>query len=211
MLKICEIFRSLQGESTYAGLPCAFVRLTGCNLRCTYCDTSYAWDEGVEKTIEEIVAAVDALETQLVEITGGEPLCQDNTPLLCQRLLDRGYTVMVETNGSKNIGRIPQGCIRIVDIKTPGSQSDGMFASRNLHHIRSTDQIKFVIVHHEDFLWAKKFIRDHRLTDLCEVIMSPCAGTTTPKELASWVLESGMDVRLGLQLHKIIWGEARGV
>jgi 7-carboxy-7-deazaguanine synthase len=212
MLKLCEIFRSLQGESTRAGLPCAFVRLSGCNLDCCYCDTSYAQIEGEARSLDDIVSAVQALGCRLVEVTGGEPLHQAETPVLCRRLQDLGMTVLIETNGSLDISVLPPGCIRIVDVKCPDSGMGDSFYQPNLRHLLAGDELKMVISSWRDFEWALEFVERYRLALRTTVIFSPNTAAVSPAELAAWILESDAPVRLGLQLHKIIWGaDARGV
>lgn len=212
MLKICEIFKSIQGESTRAGMPCAFVRLSGCNLSCTYCDTPYAFEGGTDFTIEDIIKKVKNFGCSLVEITGGEPLLQAETPLLCQRLIDCDYTVLVETNGTQDISLLPEACIRIMDVKCPGSGKSAFFLTENINNLRPEDECKMVLSGREDFLWAIDIIHTYELHKKCPVIFSPNIEKVKPKELAEWILEANAPVRLGLQLHKIIWGvDANGV
>jgi len=212
MMSVCEIFKSIQGESTRAGAVCAFVRLAGCNLDCSYCDTRYARAEGRPYSIDEIVSEVRRLSCPLVEVTGGEPLFQAETPSLCGRLLDEKYTVLVETNGSLDIAALPEGCIRIVDVKCPGSGEGESFFSGNLKALDKNDECKFVLTNREDFDWAIGFVRRHRLHDICTVLFSPAWGRVEPAALAAWIVECNAPVRLGLQMQKIIWGHgARGV
>lgn len=211
MLKVCEIFRSIQGESTFAGEICAFVRLSGCDLQCSWCDTGYARDEGEEWSISEIVDSVRGLNAQLVEVTGGEPLMQEETPQLCRELLDSGYTVLVETNGAHDISCLPSECVRIVDVKCPGSGMSNSFDRQNLLHLKSTDQVKFVIATEQDFRWAVEFVKVHDLCSRCPVIFSPVMSTLSPQTLAELILTENLPIRLGIQLHKIIWGDRRGV
>lgn len=210
MLTVCESFVSIQGESTFAGLPCAFVRLSGCNLRCTYCDTPYARDEGQERDVEEIAAEIAESGVGLVEITGGEPLLQSDTPLLCERLLARGLSVLVETNGTRDISVLPDSVVRIMDIKTPGSGEHQQFLETNLEYLRPTDECKLVVCDRADFEWARDFIRAHDLHSRCTVILSPAWGRLAADRLSEWILAERLPVRLGLQLHKIIWGDVRG-
>jgi len=211
MLKICEIFKSIQGESTYAGCICTFVRLTGCNLDCSYCDTRYAFTEGTMMSIEKILEIVDSYGVKLVELTGGEPLFQDKSATLCERLLQKGYTVLVETNGSLPIRLLPSGCIRIVDVKCPGSGSGESFLLENVDHLNTMDEVKFVISDKPDFVWACDFINRFQLHKKSTILFSPCIGRIEPAALASWIVDSDVPVRLGLQLHKFIWGDKRGV
>jgi len=211
MLLVNELFFSIQGESTFAGERCVFVRLTGCNLRCSYCDTTYAFTNGTSMSIDDICAQVSSYHCNLVEITGGEPLLQPETPELCYRLLKNGYTVLVETNGSLDIRSLPPECIRIVDVKCPGSTTGESFDQHNLEAITGNDQLKFVISGSNDFEWAVAFIEHHRLANRCTIIFSPNTTLCSVQELAGWIVENNTPVRLGLQLHKIIWGnDAQG-
>ncbi len=213
-LKINEIFYSIQGESLYAGLPCVFIRLTGCNLRCAYCDTRYAYAEGVDMTIPEILGRVESYPAAaLVEITGGEPLFQETTPDLVKQLLDHGRTVLMETNGSLDISRIDSRCIRIMDIKCPSSRMHAHNDPDNLGRINSRDQIKFIIETRTDYVFAL-----NALTRLpmdfprSGVLFSPAFGSLSPSLLAKWILRDCPGVRLHLQLHKLIWPDReRGV
>jgi 7-carboxy-7-deazaguanine synthase len=212
-MQITEIFRSIQGESTYAGLPCIFVRLTGCNLRCTWCDTAYAFYGGRKMTVDEVMDAVRGFSESngmrrvgLVEITGGEPLLQKETAPLMQRLLDEDYKVLVETSGERYIGNLPADVIKIVDVKCPGSGEGGTFCMENLAALGIRDQLKFVLANRADYEWARDFLRQHGLTDQVEaVLFSPVFDRLEPRFLAEWILEDGLPVRMGLQLHKFIW------
>ncbi|MDX2498339.1 MAG: radical SAM protein [Desulfobacterales bacterium] len=205
-LLINEIFYSIQGESIYSGRPCSFVRLTGCNLRCTYCDTSYAYEEGVEMEIAEIIRRVAAYNCRLVEITGGEPLLQTETPLLIFRLLENGYEVMMETNGSFDITKVDARCVKIVDIKCPSSDASEKNDLTNLKKLNPIDQIKFVIGNRTDYVYAKKII-ELNLPDIPEdhILFSPVSEKLPPADLAEWILEDNLNVRLHLQIQKIIW------
>jgi 7-carboxy-7-deazaguanine synthase len=209
-LNVCEIFKSIQGESTFSGSVCSFVRLTGCNLRCSYCDTTYAFTEGNEFTLEEIVQSVLTHKTRLVQITGGEPLIQENTPELCRRFLDLGYTVLVETNGSCDIGVISPDCHRIVDVKCPDSGMGDSFLKNNLAMLTHKDELKYVISSRSDFDWALEHISVHRLQSYT-INFSPNTHCISAQTLAEWILEFNASVRLNVQLHKLIWGERRGV
>jgi 7-carboxy-7-deazaguanine synthase len=212
VLKICEIFASIQGESSYAGLPCVFVRLTGCNMRCPYCDTKYAYDEGAEMSVAEILESVRRCGIPLVEITGGEPLLQGETPALAGLLLDQGYTVLIETNGSLRIDRLDQRAVMIMDVKTPGSGMWRMTDLSNIGLLKPTDELKVVITDRQDYEWAKAFIRQHQVAGTCTVLFSPAFGMVTPRTLAQWILEDRLPVRLNVQLHKYIFGPSeRGV
>jgi 7-carboxy-7-deazaguanine synthase len=206
MLKINEIFYSIQGESSFAGLPCVFVRLTGCNLRCSWCDTTYAYAEGCNVTVDDILSRMQAYPCRLVEITGGEPLLQQETPVLAARLLDQGYTVLIETNGSKNIDILDSRCIRIMDIKCPSSRESGNTDFANLGRLTAHDEVKFVIGSREDYDYAKAALK--MLPDFFKIKnihFSPLYVIMTPVMLAGWMLEDGVAARLTLQQHKIIW------
>jgi 7-carboxy-7-deazaguanine synthase len=219
---ITEIFKSIQGEGTRAGRPCIFVRLTGCNLRCTWCDTAYAFQGGTKYSVEEIAARVDELAGKdphrgsLVEITGGEPLLQPETPALAEKLLASGYTVMVETSGERLVSGLPREVIKIVDVKCPDSGEADTFNPANLEAVDEKDEIKFVISSRRDYEFARDFTAQHQLTNrVGEVIFSPVfadpAGAwpgLDPREVAEWILAEGLPVRLGLQLHKFIWDPA---
>jgi 7-carboxy-7-deazaguanine synthase len=206
MLNVCEQFKSIQGESTFAGLPCSFIRLSGCNLRCSYCDTSYAMGPGDSRSVDAILSIIEEHECRLVEVTGGEPLLQDETPQLCSRLIDKGHTVLVETNGSIDIGKLPEGCVRIVDVKCPLSGAANSFHEKNLDLLGSRDEVKFVVSGRSDFNWALDFIRSRQLMGRCEIIFSPVQGVVSPQDLAEWIVATNLAIRLGLQLHWYIWG-----
>ncbi|MBW2738005.1 MAG: radical SAM protein [Deltaproteobacteria bacterium] len=212
-LIVNEIFYSIQGESIYSGVPCIFVRLTGCNLRCSYCDTAYAYYEGVELSIEEILSKVDSYKCPLIEITGGEPLLQDDTPLLIDRLLEKKYEVLLETNGSININVVNNRCLKIVDIKCPSSDENDKNDLENLKRLNQKDQIKFVLGNHKDYEFAKettKLIPPG--FPMKNVLFSPLIEQMHPSQLAEWIIEDRLMVRLQIQLHKIIWPEKeRGV
>lgn len=208
-LRINEIFHSIQGESTHAGRPCVFVRLTYCNLRCTYCDTEYAFYEGSERSIDEIVDVVREYGCDLVEVTGGEPLIQRETERLLERLVDEGYEVLLETSGAWPIDVVPAGVKTIMDIKTPGS---GMVTSnrwQNLDHLKAGDEVKFVICDRDDYVWAKGVVAEHDLTARCPVLFSPSHDQLDPSDLSAWVLDDGLDIRVQLQIHKYIWSPVR--
>ncbi|MDY6831143.1 MAG: radical SAM protein [Thermodesulfobacteriota bacterium] len=209
-LQISELFFSIQGESLDAGLACAFVRLAGCNLCCTYCDTAYARHGGTPMEIPEILDHVARFGCSLVEITGGEPLLQKDTPLLIQHLLSAGYRVLLETNGTQDIGLVDTACVRIVDVKCPSSGESEKNDARNPDRLNAHDQVKFVISDRNDYIFAKKTAG--RITAVApdHLLFSPVHGLLAPSQLAQWILEDGLPVRLHLQLHKILWGEARG-
>ncbi len=204
-MKICEIFKSIQGESSYAGLPCLFIRMTGCNLRCSYCDTTYAYFEGKDLSEDEIMDEVKRAGTRLVEITGGEPLLQKEVYKLIKRLLDEGYKVLVETNGSMSIKDVDRRAVIILDIKTLGSGMSKEMDLSNLDNIKNTDEIKFVITSRTDYDWSKEMIQRCRLKDKCHILFSPAFGILPPEDLSAWMLEDGLEVRLNLQLHKYIF------
>lgn len=208
-MKVNEIFYSIQGESTYQGRPCAFVRLTGCNLRCRYCDTAYAYEEGEELTVENVLRRLRAYPCRLAEITGGEPLLQEDVYPLMEGLLAEGYEVLLETNGSLKAVRVPRNVVRIIDLKCPDSGESERIYWPNLEELRPTDQIKFVVSSHRDYDWAKDVMECHTLSDCVTVLLSPASGRMSPEELAEWILEDGLDVRLQLQLHKYIWSPKR--
>lgn len=202
-LEVCEIFYSLQGESTYSGMPCIFIRLSGCNLRCRYCDTIYSHRKGKELSLSEIEEQIVAYPTRLVELTGGEPLCQPGSILLMQRLIDKGYNVLIETNGSLRIKDIPKQVIRIVDVKCPSSGMGESFLPENLKYLKKSDELKFVIGDRGDYLFATEFLRVNKIK-VGTVHFSPVSPDLSPKDLAEWILEDGLKVKLSLQLHKIL-------
>ncbi len=210
---VTEIFKSIQGESTYAGLPCVFVRLTGCNLRCHWCDTAYAFYGGQNIAVGEVLARVRRFGVKLVELTGGEPLLQKEIYPLLDQLLAEDYRVLVETSGERDVSLLPRPVVKVVDVKCPGSGEEGKFCFANLTALDSKDQIKFVILDERDYEYARQFVTKHQLQKLVnEVIFSPVFGQLHPRKLAEWILRDGLEVRLGLQLHKFIWDpEARGV
>jgi len=206
-LKVNEIFYSIQGESTYTGRPCVFVRLTGCNLRCSYCDTQSAYEKGEEMAIARIMDLVESYRCPLVEVTGGEPLIQKETPVLVQRLIERGYEVLIETNGSQDISQVDDRCVKIVDVKCPASGEHTQNDLKNLHRLSDHDEIKFVISNREDYDFAARILKsmDSGPFRNNPVHFSPVSGRLGSRTLAQWLLEDHLDVRLHLQLHKIIW------
>lgn len=225
-MHITEIFKSVQGEGSRAGVPCIFVRLTGCNLRCVWCDTTYAFQGGERYSLDEVLAKVDSLSraasignertVTLVEITGGEPLLQPETPELAASLLREGFTVMIETSGERFVGVLPRDVIKIVDVKCPDSQEGGTFDLANLEAVAQKDEIKFVIASRRDYEFAKDFTNSHQLDRrVAHVIFSPVFPDPEGKwpglsarQLTEWMLADGLPVRLGLQLHKFIWDPA---
>jgi len=210
---VTEIFKSIQGESAYAGLPCSFVRLTGCNLRCHWCDTAYAFHGGRQISVDEVIARVRGFGVKLVELTGGEPLMQKDVYPLSERLLAEGFRVLIETSGERYVGDLPRPVVKIVDVKCPGSGESGKFCFENLKALQRKDQLKFVILDKNDYIYAKDFLAKHALRDhVDEIVFSPVFGQLPPRPLAEWILRDNLEVRLGLQLHKFIWDpEARGV
>jgi 7-carboxy-7-deazaguanine synthase len=210
-LRINEIFHSLQGESTRAGLPTVFVRLTGCPLRCGYCDTAYAFHEGTTRSIDDVIAEVARHSTRYVCVTGGEPLAQRGCPALLTKLCDAGYSVSLETSGAIDIGEVDARVSRIVDIKTPGSNEVMKNRWENIPLLTANDEIKFVVTSEADYAWAAALLREKRLAEICTVLMSPAFGEVDASELAGWILRDGLPVRMQLQLHKILWGNKRGV
>jgi 7-carboxy-7-deazaguanine synthase len=215
MIKICEIFTSIQGESTQAGRVCTLVRLSGCNLRCLWCDTvhSYAVDTGMLMTVGEIMREVRKTPAKLVEITGGEPLLQPDAVTLCDELLKAGYEVMLETNGTVDIGAVSKGVRRIVDIKCPSSGMSGSFMVDNLKYLGEGDEVKFVVASLDDAAWALEFCEANGLTERCPVIFSPVSTNLPAVKLAEWMLKNkAANIRFGMQLHKVLWGQnKRGV
>lgn len=211
-LRVTEIFHSIQGESTWAGMPCTFVRLTGCPLRCSWCDTEYAFHGGEKLTLDEIVAKVDEIGTPLVEITGGEPLIHRNAFRLAEILLDRGYAVLVETSGAVDVSPLDPRVHKIMDLKCPGSGEVERNLWSNLDHLTARDEVKFVIRDRADYEWARATIREHGLDarveagDLRAILFSPVWDSMDFRELAEWVLADRLPVRYQIQLHKVIWG-----
>jgi len=225
---ITEIFKSIQGEGTRAGLPCVFVRLTGCNLRCTWCDTAYAFHGGKKMTVEEVLARVDQLaewrssaqgftaSVPLVELTGGEPLLQEEIYPLAEKLLAAGYTVLIETSGERHVGRLPKAVIKIIDVKCPDSGEADTFDIRNLEVLSGNDEVKFVISTRRDYEFARAFTQTHQLASRVRaVLFSPVFEDPEgkwqglePRTLVEWILADGLPVRLGLQLHKFVWDPA---
>lgn len=211
-VRVQEIFFSLQGESTHVGRPCVFVRFTGCDLRCGYCDTEYAFTGGQTMSVDEVLAEVARHPARFVCLTGGEPLLQRDLPTLAQRLLDAGYDVSVETHGQRPMDKLPAGVHRIVDLKTPGSGE--VHTDFSLFEcLTPRDELKVVVTSEEDFRWAVERIREHRLNErVGAVLFSPTFGQVEPRALAAWLLDSGLEARMQVQLHKIVWGaDVRGV
>ena len=212
-LTVNEIYQSVQGESTWAGLPCVFVRLTFCDLRCTYCDTEYAFYEGNKMTLEEIVDKVRDFGCPLVEVTGGEPLLQPNCVPLLAQLCDAGFTVLLETSGSHDISPVDARVHRIMDLKTPSSGECGRNLYANIAHLTERDEVKFVVGSREDYEWTREKIREHDLAaKVRAVLLSPVFGKISPSDIVAWMLEDKLPARFQLQMHKFIWEpRARGV
>ena len=205
-LKINEIYESIQGESSWAGWRCVFVRLTACDLRCTYCDTEYAFYEGKKREVREILAEVLALDYPLVEITGGEPLLQKNVLPLMTALCDAGKIVLIETSGAHDISPIDPRVHRIMDLKTPGSGECARNLWSNIAHLAQRDEVKFVIGSREDYEWSREQVRTHALATRCGgVLFSPIFGRIEPRDIVAWILEDKLPVRFQLQMHKFIW------
>ncbi len=211
-LIVNEIFLSIQGEGTRAGRPCSFVRLAGCNLRCNWCDTTYSYEEGSAMSVEAVLARISELGCPMVEVTGGEPLLQPATPPLLASLCDAGYQVLLETNGSTDLRLADRRVVRIMDVKCPSSGEDGRNRWENIDELTPNDEVKFVIADRRDFDYAAEVVGRYRLCDKCPAIFSPVLSGLAPADLAAWILESKLDVHLGLQLHKFIWPDKdRGV
>jgi 7-carboxy-7-deazaguanine synthase len=213
VLTINEIFYSIQGESTYAGKPCVFVRLTGCDLRCSWCDTPYAFTEGQKMSVDAVLQQVDKYGSPLVEVTGGEPLLQEDVYPLMERLLESGRTVLLETGGQIDVSRVPGAVVKVMDVKCPASGESARNDWGNIDRLGLRDQVKFVIEGRADYEFARDIVRRHALERRCAaVLFSPVHGVLEPKVLSEWILEDRLPVRLQLQMHKHIWGAAtRGV
>lgn len=210
-LKIFEIFHSLQGETSRFGLPTVFVRLTGCPMRCTYCDTEYAFSGGSNMQITDILQKIAEFGTNYVTVTGGEPLAQKECHMLLQTLCDAGYSVSLETGGAMDIANVDARVSVILDIKTPASGETKNMLWTNLEHVKASDEIKFVICNRNDYDWAKAKITELNLTKKCPILFSPSYQQLKAVELAGWVLADKLNVRMQIQLHKILWGEKQGV
>ncbi len=209
-LRITEIFYSLQGESNTVGLPTVFIRLTGCPLRCVYCDTAYAFNGGKKIGLDEILAQVDAYGTPYVTVTGGEPLAQPGCLNLMSQLLDKGYTVSLETSGALDISQVDPRVIKVMDLKTPSSGELGRNRYQNIGFLDRKDQIKFVIGSDEDYAWSKSALKQYGLPERCQILFSPVMGQQDPTELADKILADRLPVRFQIQLHKLLWADARG-
>lgn len=209
-LRISEIFFSLQGETSRIGIPTTFIRLTGCPLRCTYCDTTYAFTGGSSMTLGEILNKVKSYPTKYICVTGGEPLAQKDCLTLLQTLCDKEFNVSLETSGALDISKVDQRVARILDIKTPASGEVAKNLWQNLQHLRANDEIKFVLCNEADYHWAKEILQQHSLTEKCSILFSPAQGQLEARDLAEWILRDGLSVRLQVQLHKLLWGNQQG-
>ncbi len=209
-LRVTEIFRSLQGESRSAGWPTTFVRLTGCPLRCGYCDTEYAFSGGEWMTLDEIVSAVRALPARHVTVTGGEPLAQKQCLPLLTQLADAGFSVSLETSGAIDVAGVDPRVSKVMDLKTPASGEEARNRYENIEHLNARDQVKFVVCDRGDYDWARDIMTRYDLGSRCEVLLSPVHGELAPADLAEWMLADGVDARFQLQLHKLLWGEEPG-
>lgn len=212
-VRVNEIFHSIQGESTWAGRPCVFVRLTGCNLRCTWCDTAYAFYEGAQMEVAAVMDQVRRYDCKLAEITGGEPLLQRGVHALIEALLRESYEVLIETSGERDISAVDPRVIKIMDLKCPDSGERERNRWANIQHLRPHDEVKFVIASRRDYTWAREVIGEYRMADRVNaILMSPVFGAIEPADLAAWILSDGLAARMQLQMHKYIWGaERRGV
>ena len=212
MLTVNEVFFSIQGEGTRAGQPCVFVRLTGCPLRCAWCDTAYAFHEGTKRSEDDVVQEIGRYPCRLVLLTGGEPLSQPASFPFVTRLADEGWQVLVETSGHVPLDALDERAVAIMDVKAPGSGETHRMHWANLERLRGRDEAKFVIADRRDYEWARELLRERRLAERCTVLFSPVHGVLDPGVVARWVLEDGLDVRLQVQLHKYLWpGVERGV
>ncbi len=212
MLRVSEIFASIQGETSFVGLPFAFVRLSGCNLRCRFCDTTYAYDDGEEFALGDVVSRVTFFRIPRVTVTGGEPLLQEEAPALVSTLLDLGHTVLVETNGTVPLARLDPRAIKVMDVKCPGSGEAGKTDWENFTHLTDRDEVKFVLSSEEDYRFAREVIRKYGTGNPFKVLLSPAFGLLPPERLAGWMVGDAIDARFQLQIHKLVWGpDRRGV
>lgn len=207
-MQITEIYKSIQGESSFAGLPCVFIRTTGCDLRCSWCDSEFTFTGGTRMTLEEVVSKVEQLDCGLVEITGGEPLLQRGTPQLASTLVEKGYTVLIETGGHRDISCLDPRVIRVMDLKCPASGECERNLWSNLEHLRPTDEVKFVVADERDYEWARDIIKTHRLEDRVQILISTAYGLLEPNRVVARMLEDKLRARFQLQLHKYIWDPA---
>ncbi len=210
-LRITEIFFSIQGEARTIGWPTVFIRLTGCPLRCVWCDTAYAFNGGERMDLDAVLEQVSHFPTMRVCVTGGEPLAQPACQDLLRALIDRGYEVSLETSGAFDVSGVPEEVVKVMDLKPPGSGEAARNRLENMASLLGHDQVKMVLRDEADYLWAKKMVEEHRLSDRCEVVFSPVAESLSPRVLAEWILADGLNVRFQVQLHKVLWGDQKGV
>ncbi|MDO9141691.1 MAG: 7-carboxy-7-deazaguanine synthase QueE [Methylobacter sp.] len=210
LLRITEIFYSLQGESNTVGLPTVFIRLTGCPLRCVYCDTAYAFTGGQKLSIDDVIAEAEQYGTRYITVTGGEPLAQPGCVELMTRLLDKGYRVSLETSGALDVSAVDPRAVKVMDLKTPSSGELAKNLYQNIDHLTTKDQVKFVIGDEQDYAWSKTILAEYDLANRCEILFSPVMGQQNPTELAEKILQDRLPVRFQLQLHKILWDDAQG-
>lgn len=211
-LRVIEVYASVQGESTFAGLPCVFVRLAGCNLRCTWCDSTFTFTGGAHRSIDAVVEEACAYDIELVEVTGGEPLVHRQAIPLMERLMARGKRVLLETSGSRDIGAVPEAVHVVLDLKPPDSGEERANLWSNVEKLRPHHEVKFVLASRRDYEWAREKIREHRLAERATVLLSPVFGRVDPKEVVAWMLEDRLPARFQVQMHKVIWPpDARGV
>lgn len=210
LLRITEIFYSLQGESNTVGLPTVFIRLTGCPLRCVYCDTAYAFTGGKKIGIDAVIAEVKQYDTKYITVTGGEPLAQAGCIELMTKLLDKGYVVSLETSGALDVSEVDPRVVKVMDLKTPSSGELSRNRYQNIEHLTAKDQVKFVIGNDKDYDWSKDILSEYALSDRCDILFSPMMGQQNPTELAEKILKDRLPVRFQLQLHKILWDDAQG-
>ncbi len=209
-LKITEIFYSLQGESNTVGLPTVFIRLTGCPLRCSYCDTAYAFSGGEKQTIASIIDQVDGFKAKYITVTGGEPLAQPNSHELMKRLLDKGYIVSLETSGAIDVSLVDDRAVKVMDLKTPASAEMDKNIYKNIEYLSEKDQVKFVIADDKDYEWSKSIMQQYDLANRCEILFSPVMGDMNPRLLAENIINDNLPVRFQIQLHKYLWDDAQG-
>ena len=209
-LRISEIFYSLQGESRTVGLPTVFIRLTGCPLRCQYCDTSYAFSGGAMQSIASIIEQIAQYKTRYITVTGGEPLAQPSCLKLLRQLADKGYNVSLETSGAIDVSTVDARIVKVMDLKTPASAEEHRNLYTNLQYLNAQDQIKFVLCDADDYAWSKAKMAEYQLVQKCEVLFSPSMGQQDPTELAEWILADQLPVRFQVQLHKFLWGDVAG-
>ncbi|MBP9708618.1 MAG: radical SAM protein [Oligoflexales bacterium] len=203
---LTELYLSIQGESSYVGWPCVFVRLSGCPLRCRWCDTVYSFKQGQEYGMQDLIEQIKAFDVPLIELTGGEPLAQAGTPNLISELILLGKKVLIETGGAHDVGVLPKETHIIMDVKCPGSGMSDKNLYSNFDKLKRSDEIKFVIAHREDFLWSQNIISQYSLENRCDILFSPAFGLLDPKDLAAWIIEERLPVRMQIQIHKYIWG-----